>query len=97
MLNLLIRLFLRSLAASYLKRYLFEKGLNRLKNPTIKESKLIIKNRPVFNCKATKNKKVCSVTLRNRVRQSKNFQTNHTVFNKVLKSAQKTIYIYIYI
>ena len=89
--DFLISAILGSLAASRLKDYLSEnKAMERLKNSILKKSELVRQsNRPIFNSKKTRIKKIYRVALENRGGQFENFQADHEFSNEVFKLAQE--------
>lgn len=87
----LLSAILGSILALRLKDYLSEKkAMERLKNSIIKKSKLVIKSdRPIFNSKETRIRKIYKVALENRGGQFENFQVDLEVSNEALKWAQE--------
>ena len=87
----LLSAIIGSLAASRLKDYLSEKkAMERLKNSIIKKSKLVHQSdRPIFNSKETRIKKIYKVALDNRGGQFENFQADHEFSNEVFNLAQE--------
>lgn len=87
----LLSAIIGSLAASRLKDYLSEKKvMERLKNSIIKKSKLVRQSdRPIFNSKETRIKKIYKVALENRGGQFENFQADHEFSNEVFNLAQE--------
>lgn len=89
----LLSAIIGSLVASRLKDYLSEKrATERLKNSIIKKSKLVIKsnsNKPIFNSKETRIKKIYKFALDNRGGQFENFQADYEFSNEVFKLAQE--------
>ena len=87
----LLSAIIGSIIASRLKYYLSEKkAMERLKNSIIKKSKLVIKSdRPIFNSKETRIKKIYQVALQNRGGQFENLQADHEFSNEVFKLAQE--------
>ena len=80
-----------SIIASSLKGYLFEnKAMERLKNSIIKKSKSVIKlERPTFNSKEIRIKKIYKLALRNYGGQFENFQADYEFSSEVLKLAEE--------
>ncbi len=87
----LISALIGSLVALHLKDYLSEKkAMERLKNSIIKKSKLVIKSdRPIFNSKEMRIRKIYKVALENRGGQFENFQVDLELSNEGLKWAQE--------
>ena len=87
----LLSAIIGSLAASRLKDYLSEKkAMERLKNSIIKKSKLVRQSdRPIFNSKETRIKKIYKVALENRGGEFENFQADHEFSNEVFKLAEE--------
>ena len=87
----LLSAIIGSLVASRLKDYLSEKkAMERLKNSIIKKSKLVRQSdRPIFNSKETRIKKIYKVALENRGGEFENFQADHEFSNEVFKLAEE--------
>lgn len=87
----LLSAIIGSLVASRLKDYLSEKkAMERLKNSIIKKSKLVRQSdRPSFNSKKTRIKKIYKVALENRGGQFENFQADHEFSNEVFNLSQE--------
>ena len=85
----LLSAIIGSLTAPRLKDYLSEKkAMERLKNSIIKKSKLVIKSdKPIFNSKETRIKKIYKVALENRGGQFEEFQAD--LSNEGFKLAQE--------